>query len=212
MDAWAVPHGLLGVLEGVEGGSGAPAPGTMQSVAHWRQALLRLAEAAGAPCAQAKGGTSVKILRLAPLHLPAPAAWAELGVCLETERLHAAFAAVSMPRSCVDRPQARCPRVPYQLGACTWRVLLLGMDAVWGRWAASGHSRMGETCSEGVRSSCGGRVLRLSGQSPVGVVLTRHAVSMHLQPTIPSLSREACVGLTVAQDIALNWRWACFML
>ena len=58
-------------------------------------------------CAQARGITVVKVLRLAPPHLAPQGAWKDVSVSLQTVALHASFAAVCMPRSCLDRPSVR---------------------------------------------------------------------------------------------------------
>ena len=113
-----------------------------EALPHGRQDAPRRAEVALARCAQAKGVTCVKVLRLAPAHLPAPAAWAELGVCLETERLHAAFAAVAMPRSCVDRPQACSPA--DSLGYCGTAVYAAVVVACL-RWGVIESTHGGQT-------------------------------------------------------------------
>lgn len=75
----------------------------------------RLTEQMPVACAQAKGLTVVKVLRLAPPHVAPQGAWRDLSVSLQTAELHASFAAVCMPRSCLDRPLVRLVGTEYIL-------------------------------------------------------------------------------------------------
>ena len=96
-------------------------------------------------CAQAKGLTVVKVLRLAPPHLAPQGAWQQLGVSLQTTQLHASFAAVCMPRSCLDRPmvlamlRTHCPAAHCSSSAhVMWHAL----------WMPIGAERSMRTCAQ----------------------------------------------------------------
>lgn len=61
-----------------------------------------------AVCAQVQTNTIVKIVRVAPPHLPPQGAWLDHSHALHLEKLNISFSAVRMPQNCLDRPKVTC--------------------------------------------------------------------------------------------------------